>query len=489
MGFPNAPTDANLLAWVGFLLTLAAGFFAAVHALLYKRHSRAAFGWIVTSLFIPIIGPALYGVFGVNRVGNRAQQYARERAPVTCEPDPNSKPEPSIPAALTVLDRISAAVTGRPLTHGNRVRALHNGDEAYPAMLAAIDAAQRYVLLASYIFDSDTTGRAFVDALRRAKARGVAVYVLIDGVGEWYGRPRIGRLLADAQITFARFLPPRLVPPTIHINLRNHRKLLVVDDAIAFTGGMNIGDRHLMEGPHARLRHEDLHFALEGPIVCELRNVFEADWRFADGQTIPPATWVATPRACAPASESAPGPALARAIVDGPDLDLDKLLLVIIGAISSARERIRIATPYFLPSRELSSALQAAALRGVEVSIVIPRNNNLPFIRWATHHMVWELLKRGVQIYERPGAFSHAKLLLIDDHYTQIGSANMDDRSLRLNFEAVVEILDPGFVRTMNTWFEAEVAGAQALTLADVDNRSLAVRIRDGFFWLFAPYL
>lgn len=488
MGFPTVPTDANLFAWAVFLLTVVAGIGAALHALLFKRHSRAAFGWIITALFIPILGPLVYGVFGVNRVGKRAQRYARERSPITCEPDPASEPEPAVPAQLAVLERISASVTGRPLTLGNHVLPLHNGDEAYPAMGDAIDRAVHYVLLATYIFDSDTTGRAFVDRLQRARARGVAVYVLIDGVGEWYGRPRIGRLLHEAGIPFERFLPPRLFPPTIHINLRNHRKLLVVDDAIAFTGGMNIGDRHLVEGPHARLRHEDLHFALRGPIVRELRDVFEVDWRFASGAPLPDATW--PPDECvAPAVPDAPGTAMARVIVDGPDLDLDKLLLVIVGAISSAQRRVDIATPYFLPSRELSSALQAAALRGVEVRVLVPANNNLPFVRWASHHMVWELLKRGVQVYERPGRFSHAKLLVIDDHYTQIGSANMDDRSLRLNFEAVVELLDAEFVTTMRAWFDDEVTASYALTLEAVDRRPIPVRIRDGFFWLFSPYL
>lgn len=481
MGFPAVPDSPSLVAWLVFLLIAGSGVAAALHALLYKRHSRAAFGWMVTALFVPIAGPAAYAFFGVNRVGRRAQQYARERAPVTDAPDDlPADDDDALPVddRYALLDRISASVTSRPLTRGNQVRCLEDGDEAYPAMLEAIRCATSTVWLASYIFDSDKTGQAFVDALADATRRGLDVRVLLDGVGEWYGRPRIGGVLDRAGVPFARFLPPRLIPPSVHVNLRNHRKILVVDGERAFAGGMNIGDRHVLAGRETT-GHRDLHFELVGPVVDQLSRVFATDWLFATGDAI----------VCPPRASAGAGEARARAIVDGPDVDLDKLLLVLLGSFSAARESIRILTPYFVPPREMLAALHAAALRGVKVEIVIPENCNLPFVRWATHHLAWEPLKRGVHIYERPGAFAHTKLILIDDHYVQIGSANLDDRSLRLNFELMVEIYEPAFAASMGDYFERERRASRELRIEDVDSRSLPVRLRDGLFWLMSPYL
>jgi cardiolipin synthase len=456
-----------------------AGLLTAGHALLHKRHSRAAFGWIALCLLFPAIGPVLYYLFGINRVRRLATRLWPDNQIAGLA----GQSDGVAPAGMESLARLGAAVTQAPLVGGNAVEVLHSGEATYPAMLRAIDGAQSRVYLSTYLFDTDETGRAFVAALGRAVARGLDVRVLLDGGGELYTLPRARWLLRRQGVPVARFLPPRLLPPSFSLNLRNHRKVLLVDDQIAFTGGINIGDRHLAARTDNANRVVDLHFALRGPIAAKICAVFLHDWTFA------------TRLASAPESHQEPAPdaphgaALCRVVADGPDEDLDRLVALLIGGIGLARHRIAIMTPYFLPPRELLGALQAAALRGVDVAILLPEKNNLPYMHRATRHALWEYLKRGVRVYYQPPPFVHSKLLLIDDDYAQIGSANLDERSLRLNFELVVEVYDRALVRELGAHFGGARAGSREVTLADVDGRRLVTRLVDGAAWLFSPYL
>ena len=373
----------------------------------------------------------------------------------------------------------SAAVTHRPLVENNALQPFFDGESAYAAMLKAIAEARHSVSLASYIFATDTTGRAFITALDDARLRGVEVRVLIDGIGELYNFPRAGRLLKKCGVRVARFLPPRLLPPSVHFNLRNHRKLLMVDGHIAFTGGMNISDRQLRKQPGNRHETADVHFQLTGPVIGQLQQVFDEDWIFATGED--------NRQHFEPANGN--GNAICRVVTDGPNEDLGKLTMIMTSAVALARKRVAIMTPYFLPPATLINALQAAAIRGVEVSVILPQRSNQPPVHWATRNMLWELLQFGVHIYYQPPPFAHSKYFLIDDDYAHIGSANLDPRSLRLNFEIVVEVFDRAFVSTIGKHFEQVKSAATEETLSGVDGRSLPIRIRDAIAWLFSPYL
>jgi cardiolipin synthase len=458
----------------------------ATHALLHKRDPRAALGWIAVSLLLPLIGPLLYTLFGFNRIRRRARSLDHRRPRMqSLHPEQHvlSGEElegPEIPAAFTELARISGAVTHRPLLRGNEVHFLRNGEEAFPPMLEAIARARRSVCLATYIFETDRTGLDFIDALARAAARGVDVRVLVDGIGALYSRPRAPKLLRRRGVRTAMFLPPRLLPPAIHVNLRNHRKILVTDGDLAFTGGMNIGGRHLARDPANRMPTADLHFRLAGPIVRQIEDVFLSDWSFATGDELP------DERGARPEMH---GSALCRTIVDGPDEEPSKLAAVLVGAVSAARRRIALMTPYFLPPREIVAALEAAALRGVEVTIVLPERSNLPFVHWATRNMLWEVLQRGARVFYQPPPFSHTKLYLVDDHYLQIGSANLDPRSLRLNFELMVEIYGREAGALGAAYFHDIRQRSREVTLEEVDSRPFPERFRDSVAWLFQPYL
>ncbi|NGY05546.1 phospholipase D-like domain-containing protein [Solimonas terrae] len=457
----------------------------AGHALMTKRDARAAWGWIAVCWLFPFAGPALYYVFGINRLHTHAQRFAIDRSGrhigSAHATDIRNRPptSPAVPGWLDEVARTADVLTRRPLLGGNSVTPLHNGEQAYPRMLAAIAAAQDTVWLATYIFDNDEIGQQFVAALAAAQARGVQVKVLIDDTGERYSWPRIGRSLNAAGIAFARFNPLRLLPPALHLNLRNHRKLLLVDGCIGFTGGMNIGARHLAEDPQNRRPTIDLHFELQGVIVRQMADVFAEDWAFAAHEKI----GVPEPRTIGG------GTVICRAITDGPNEDFEQLNFVLHAAIAAARREILIMTPYFLPSAELIAALQGAALRGVRTVILLPRHNNLPYVGWAAQHSLAQLLERGVRVRFQPGAFCHSKLFVVDGMYALIGSANWDPRSLLLNFELNVEIYDAAVAQGLAAHFAASWQESDELLWRDAQHLPFWRRLRNALFWLFSPYL
>ena len=473
----------STLAWLALALQAALGLLCAWHALLTKREPRSALAWIGISLLLPLGGPLLYFVFGVNRIRTRGHRL-RGRFPLPLafdyeQPDDADLAEPAAAGPLDgPIARASARISRRQCLPGNAIDLLYNGEQAYPAMVEAIRSAERYVYLSTYIFGVRGAARDIVEALCAARRRGVTVCVLIDGLGQWYTLSRAAPALRRGDVRVALFLPLRLWPPSLHVNLRNHRKTLVVDGEVAFTGGMNIADYHVL-GDGKGYRVADLHLRLTGPVVSQIERVFAEDWQFATRQTLP------DPK---PSLARAPG-AACRVITDGPNEDLDRLALVLLAAVSAAQRRISIVTPYFLPSRELIGALQAAALRGVAVSILLPGRNNLPYVHWATRNMLWELLQHGIEVRYQPPPFAHTKYLLVDDDYTQVGSANLDPRSLRLNFELNVEVFGADFNAALTDNFTTAWGAARQVTLDEISRRGLAERTRDAACWLFSPYL
>jgi cardiolipin synthase len=470
--------------WTGIDILLSV--VMSLHVAAYKRDTRAVIAWIgVIWLAPPLLGPVLYLLFGINRIRRRAlalrsgHTHAGATNQSACSPE-RLREVLGDAVHLDVLAEVGQRVTRRPLLDGNRIEPLINGDEAYPVMLQAIEDAERSVTLATYIFDDDRAGRQFLDALARAVERGVDVRVLVDDVGVQYSWPPIVRRLRRAGIRVARFLPafgPRSVR---YSNLRTHRKILVVDGHVGFTGGMNIreGNLHSLDTNHPI---RDLHFRLEGPVVRDLQNVFAEDWAFCTRELIEGEVWFPflEPRGTVPA----------RAIPDGPDDNFEVLPMVLHGACSVARHRLAIQTPYFLPEPALITALGAAALRGVQVDILLPEKNNLHLVQWASTAMLWQVLQWGCRVWLTPPPFDHSKLVLVDEVWSLVGSANWDPRSLRLNFELNVECYDPEFAARMQSYFDGVRETSRRISLATVDARPMPIRIRDGLARLAAPYL
>ncbi|MFZ0498736.1 MAG: phospholipase D-like domain-containing protein [Steroidobacteraceae bacterium] len=446
--------------------------FGAVHALLTKPDPRSALGWVATCWLLPFAGTLLYLLFGVNRVRTRARRLRARLTTVSTGFDGRAPDDFAVQ-----LIRIGDAVTQRPRLPGNQVVALENGENAFPVMLAAIRAARHSVWLSTYIFETDEVGREFIAALAAAAARGAQVHVLVDGIGEWYSWPHAVRLLRRAGVRAARFLPPRLAMPVFSLNLRNHRKLLIVDGETGFVGGMNIGGREVGKAHHRRMA--DLHFQVRGRVVTQLAECFAADWQFAAGETL----------TLPPMAKANAGDCVCRVITEGPDEDSDKLLFVILGAIAVAHRQVLIMTPYFIPPPELTAALQTAALRGVQVCLVLPQRSNLRYVDWATRRWLPPLLERDIEIYLQPPPFSHTKLIVIDGSYAQIGSANIDPRSLRLNFEIAVEVYDAAVCVDLAKYVLSARDHAARLPASPPSAQTFVGRLRDSLFWLLSPYL
>ena len=473
--------------WVAAALHLVLAVLAAGHAVLSKRDTRAAIGWVGVIWLAPYLGVLCYIWLGINRIERRARSLRADRPRPRSSSEPGQCPEEFLDQTLTRegthlrhLMRLIGDVSRRPLLAGNRVTPLANGDRAYPAMLQAIDEAARSITLTTYIFRHDSMGQRFLEALQRAIARQVAVRVLIDDVGARYSWRPMPRVLRRAGIPCAQFLPTLIPWRFRYSNLRSHRKIMVVDGRIGFTGGINIDERNCLERQHRR-PVQDLHFRFTGPVVAQLQDVFADDWAYCTGELLQGEPWFP-----AVASE---GPVLARGIPDGPDDDFETLRLTLLGAIACARSSVRVVTPYFLPDASLIAALNVAALRGVQVDLVLPAANDLALVQWASAALLRQVLERGCRVWLSPPPFDHSKLMLVDELWTLLGSANWDPRSLRLNFEFNVECYDRELATFLTELVQTRIKQSQRITLADVDGRSLPVRLRDGVAGLFSPYL
>ena len=455
----------------------------SLHVVLNKRDVRAAISWVGLIWLAPVAGVLLYGLFGLNRIKRQATEIQRARRLVVSRAEPVAPQwlRPIARPRLAGLARLAETLSGRPLLGGNSISPLRNGDEAYPAMLEAIDGATTSIALCSYIFSDDAAGAQFVAALGRAVKRGVQVRVLVDDVGARYTWPPVRRALRRAGVPVAHFLPIVSRTGIAFFNLRTHRKALIVDGAMAFAGGMNIQEANVWGGRTSGRRIRDVHFQIRGPLVQQLMDAFAEDWAFVTGEILDGPAWQAPPAQC--------GTMAARVMTGGPDRDFEIVRNVMLGAVSSARESVSIVTPYFLPDAPMIAALSVASLRGVRVDIVLPERGNIPIATWASRAMLWQLLKPGCRVHLTPEPFDHTKLLVVDRAWALIGTTNWDPRSLRLNFELDVECYSERFAQDVQALIDERIAAARPFTLADADGRRFVTRVRDGVARLMSPYL
>ena len=457
--------------------------FAAAHAVTNKRDPLSAVIWVLVSVGVPFLGAWLYWVAGINRMERKAWKRLRrsgEHLPTRQSLNARETFDQVAVAHLTGFRAIADQVTRLPLVSGNALRPLHNGEEVYPRMLAAIRAAERSITMSSYIFDWDDVGREFIEALGVAARRGVSVHVLLDGVGALGSLSRVGRELRKNGVQVTAFFPLKFPLGRLRLNLRNHRKMLVIDGLTGFSGGMNISAKHLLQG-NTPNRIEDIHFEITGPVVTELQHAFADDWNFATANVLGGSSYF-------PEIDDT-GAALCRGISSGPDEDFEKIYWIVLAAIADARESIWIATPYFIPTLPLIAVMSLAALRGVEVNLMLPEVVDYPFMRWAADAYLGQLLNHGVRVYRRPAHFVHTKLIIVDERWLLLGSANLDLRSFRLNFEFNVECYDTNLAGELSAWLQSLRATAQHVTMEEMAKRLQLCRLRDGLAKMCSPFL
>lgn len=463
---------------------------AAAHAAMTKDEVRAAIGWVGVIVLSPLIGALLYGVAGINRI--RRVSMAAERSAAGHEVLEHPRFDATADAVASRFGRRFAAlkiagdrITHHALTTANAITMLDTGDEAYAAMIAAISAARRSVVLETYIFDRDPIGLRLADALIDAVQRGVAVRVLIDAVGARYSVPSIVGHLSQGGVT-TRVFNGRIVSGLRlpYANLRTHRKILVVDGAVGFAGGMNIRQGFSAEFAGAAMAR-DTHFRIEGPVIADIFSVAAEDWYFASGERLHGDAW-----RIAPEASGEPGsPVFMRALPSGPDASLEANHKMLMVAFSVARRSIRIMSPYFLPDRELISALTTAARRGIDIDIVVPSANNLLLVDRAMTAQFDQVLRSYCRVWRAEGPFDHSKLLVVDSIWAFVGSSNLDPRSLRLNFEIDLEVLDASFATKIERRIEAAIDSAVEVTLESLRARQFPVRLINRILWLGSPYL
>ena len=475
------------LAAIG--LDLAAVIGCTWHVLLNKR-GPAAVLWIVLLLAVPLIGAGTYIAFGVNRLGRRATWKELRNLDLRDELPPlvpKSGPFRELPAEASPLPSsldpfaMTLANLGRYRSvGGNSIEAFVGGDAWYPAVLEAIDGAHTIVLLQSYIVEADGAGTTVLRALGRAAARGVRCYLLVDAIGSWTLDSVAVRTAEEAGVKVSTFGDRDWLRGRFQINLRNHRKMLVIDGKLAFVGGMNITDDHV-DLPGRGVLARDHQFGLRGPVVAQLTAAFAEDWYHArDEKLVAPELFSA--------SEPA-GDAVCRVLPSGPDGDHEVFHSVMLAALHAAGTSIRLATPYFLPDEAIAAALRLAALRGVRVQVLIPERPDHRFVGWAMGAYIGPQLKAGVRVYRARAPFLHSKLLVIDDAWALVGSGNVDARSFWLNYELELGIAGREAVAVVAEAFDAERVRARPLDLRSWQARGNAVRAWENFWALWSPML
>lgn len=472
------PTDYPLLFAGHMLLVIVAGS-------LLLRHQRApvsAVAWLMSIVFLPYIGAVLFWFFGMNRVKRRQRGWWKLRKRKDRRRDGRAGPD-CLPPDLNRLERRLAELThnagGYGVTCGNQVRLLPESKDAFAAIEHAIRGARSQVHVQYYIYRPDRIGTRIRDALI-AKARdGVKVRFMYDGIGSWGLNRRFLKPMLDAGIEVCAFLPGRSFRERWSINLRNHRKLVIVDDRVAFTGGLNVGDEYLGRNP-AWGYWRDTQLALSGPVVRQLIDVFKEDWYCAMDQEIPDS----------PASgDGSQERVVAQVIADGPDLDVRPLRMVLLSAILEAEESITLSTGYFVPTPSLQEALCTAAARGVRVRILVAGPSTYWYTLWAGRSYYRELLDRGVEIYEYRKGLFHAKVMTVDGRWSLVGTPNFDVRSLDLNFEVAVAFCNERIAAELEDQFAADVEHSWRIDPRQWAERS-TWRIRgENFCRLFAPLL
>lgn len=476
--FPELGID--LMMWL-YILTLA----IIPVIITQKKNPVAALAWIMATFLLPFFGPVLYLIFGTERIRNRgleklfSLENVRERLhrlEADWAPARQRRKSADLHPDLERIIRTSQKFSLFDAVSDNTIEMIVDIEKAYETMCNAIEQAQHHINISFYIFEPDDIGRLFIDLLMKKARQGIQVNFLYDGFGsqrfdrQWTLR----REMRESGVKVVKFLPWRVFLKPWRLNLRNHRKILVVDDRIGFTGSLNIGEKF------KRLNWRETLLQLQGPAVAQLQWVFCEDWYSATDEILTYPDYFS--------SHPVQGKEIVQIVASGPDQRGDAVYKAFFMSISAAQKSIYLTTPFFIPDDPLNLALQMAALRNVDVKLLVPKKSDHPLVMYAGRSYYDDLIKAGVEIYEFDGEFIHSKMLVVDNHLTIIGSANADIRSFRYNFEVNVHIYGEPFALQAETIFEQDLSYSTCLT-KDFLNRSAIIRFWENVWRLWSPLL
>lgn len=499
-GWHSITAVAWLTLGLGTLMHILCVGLVTYHCLQTRREPTSALLWIFLAWAFPVLGPFFYLTLGVDRITRKSflrAATARRLREVRQSREDESLPLaywrtvhqaatacPEDPACASFNRALDAVISDHPLLGGNELDLLISGDELYPLLFAAIGEARHHIHLQSFIIRNDETGRKLLDLLAQQASRGITVRVLYDRFGSSWavlsGMFRRYRHIRNMHLRGWTLANP--LKRQFQLNLRNHRKIAVIDGRTAFVGGINLSDDNTSCEKLTGFR--DYHFKVVGPIVQELQYTFISDWHFITG-TAPEKLLTED---YFPHIDNL-GNIQMRVINSGPSEEMEVMADVVFLAVTAARHQILAVTPYFVPPRELVAAFKAAARRGVDVRLIVPGKNNHFYAGWASRSLYEELLETGVRIFERREPFLHAKALLIDDMLSFVGSANLDVRSLRLNYETNLAVFDSATANTLKEVVLDEQAHSNEINLQEWRRRPAYRRFLENLFHLMTPVL
>lgn len=488
--------------WVVLTTVIQGAAFLAVflHALQRRRNASATILWIFVAWSFPLLGPLLYLAFGVDRVPDKGLRKRATNELMTNQRQALHKNEGPFIAwhygfstdiselgdtFCQKLNRsLNALNSDHPLLDGNSITPLISGDETYPLMLEAIRSAKNHIHLQSFIISPDETGRQFMEELKKKATEGVKVRLLFDRFGSTHaylgGMFRKYRRMENFEICGWTQANP--LKRQFQINLRNHRKNIVIDGHIAFFGGVNLSSENITTKDRAPIR--DYHFKVEGPMVHELQFSFLRDWFFMTEESIEQLLCVEHfPRMLSI------GNARARLIDSGPSEPPDLANAAFFNAIILAQSQILIVTPYFVPTNDIVRALRSAAHRGVDVRIIVPEKNNHRYAGMASRALYEELLLSGIRIYHRKPPFIHAKAMVVDSCIAIVGTANLDVRSLDLNYETMALIAHEETIDKLKFMIHEDLDHSVEITLNEWVKRPAVQKLAENLCALMTPVL
>ena len=470
--------DFQGLTILGFVLIIAEimGVLTAIHAVMQPRSSQGATAWFIALITFPVITVPLYAVFGRTRflgytealreaeasVGDRVRTWTDQLILMAARPR----------AGLEVIERLTHKLTHIPFLNANHVELLMDGRATYDSMINAIESADTYVLVQFYIVRDDVTGRRLRDALIAKVKSGVRVYFLYDEIGCIKLPETYLEVMRDNGIEVSGFKTTKGRSNRFQINFRNHRKLLVVDGKTGFIGGNNLGDEYL--------KYRDTHLKIEGTAAQHIQFSFIKDWYWATGQIVP----VSTEIIAAEKSDQAV------AIVNtGPADETANCSILFSSLVSSARSRLWITSPYFVPDDAMVRMLQAAALRGVDVRIILPDKPDQLLVALASYTYYDDMLNNSVRLFRYREHFMHQKVILVDDMVAGVGTVNLDNRSLYLNFEATALVADDDFIRQVENMLIVDLENSTQVKCEHFYDKPLYVRVAANIARLASPLL
>lgn len=475
----------------------------ATWILLEKRPPVSTLAWILALVALPYVGFIVFFLLGPRRLVRKRLKHRRARGKAQQSgavkhgreaQKPLSARGPVVDPRILQLDRLATGAGEPPSDVCERVRILHDAASTYDALEAAIAAAKHHVHVAYYIFDSGRAGTRLCDALvERAKA-GLTVRVLVDDVGSSGMSRAMVKRMRDSGIKFARFNPVTFRSIRSRFDFRNHRKIVVCDGTVGFTGGINVCDDYVAEA-EATLRREkrrrtrrgqpapwrDTHVMLEGDAVRWLQLTFLEDWHYATGYVPREPSYFPPP--------TGKGEHLVQIVASGPDRELEPIQKLYFAAITLAQSRVYVTTPYFVPDDSVLTALTTAALRGVDVRILVPRRSDSLIVTAAARSYYDVVLGAGVRVYEYQPTMIHAKTLVVDDFFAAIGTANMDNRSFRLNFEVTAVLYDTERANELATQFRKDLGNAKEIKKHSREHLPLRWRFAEAGARVLSPLL